>query len=524
MVKSIRLFKRKRGARHPISIQYSSSAPEPQLQSLEERADWFRSQLKNCSDVVYCEFMTDSGVPGTIIYIRGMIDSQLFELMVDNGLLQSGEMKTPDGATTPLTGISLASVTYTVSLNEALLGVLEGQLVLLLNNSGAIQIFPIRKVELRAISETVNENVIRGPQEAFVEDLEVNLTMVRRRIKHPALKMELFKFGTYTHTSVMLLYMEGVCKPELIAEVKERLNRIQIDGLLEGGYLEEFINDNPYSPFPQLQYTERPDTLAASLLEGRVALFTDGSPMPILAPVSLYMLLQSAEDYYQNFIAATWILWIRFMFLLISLLFPSIYIAVVTFHPELLPPNLLITVAAARDASPFPALIEALIMELAFEALREGGLRVPKPIGQTISIIGALVIGQAAVEAGIVSAPMVIIVSLTGIASFVIPHYNLGLAMRLIRFPIMLMAGSFGLFGIIVSILLIYLHLVNLRSFGTPYLSPVAPISWRDWKDVLVRAPWWTMRTKPDLAGTVDGGKRQQKVTRPQIPVDEEGD
>lgn len=517
----LRLLKRRRALKRQITFSYSPSTPDPDITAPMERSQWFREQLQGCSDVIFRDFAAESGITGSVIYIQGMIDTQLFEMMVDNGLLQMGS---PDEELPPTSGLSLVQTTRTDSLKKALEAVLDGQLIMLFNHSAAILLFPIRKVEKRAISETTSENVIRGPQEAFVEDLEVNLTLVRRRIKHPALKSELFQFGRYTKSTVVMMYMDGLCKPKLLDEVKQRLQRIDIDGILSENYLEEYMNDNPYSPFPQLQYTERPDTTVAALLEGRVAIFTDGSPMPLLAPVTLYMLLQSTEDYYQNYIFATWVRWIRFLFLLISLLLPSIYIAVSTFHPEMMPPNLLTTVAAAREVVPFPALVEAIIMELSFEALREGGLRIPKPVGQTISIIGALVIGQAAVEAGIVSAPMVIIVSMTGIASFVIPHYNLGLTMRLIRFPIMIMAGSFGLFGIIVSILIIYLHLVNLRSFGTPYLAPLAPISWLDWKDVLIRAPWPSMRTRPFLYGGDGGARRENPVRRPLNPVDNEGD
>jgi spore germination protein len=495
--------------------------PESGLNTFEERLEWFHSHLTHCSDIVIREFVSDSGVKGAILYIQEMIDMQLFEAMVENGLLQSGELTRE--AVNALPQPAMINVSRTDSIQEALQQLLEGQLLFFTDSTASFQILPLAKTEKRAVTESSNENVIRGPKEAFIEDIKTNITMIRRRIKHPALKTELIKFGTFTQTSVMLVYLEGLCKQELIDEIKQRLGRIQIDGVLGTGQLEEFINDNPYSPFPLLQYTERPDTVTAALLEGRAAIFCDGTPMPILAPVTLYMLLQSAEDYYQNYIAATWIRWIRFLFLLISLLLPSIYIAVITFHPEMMPPNLLITVAASREPTPFPALVEAIIMELAFEALREGGLRIPKPLGQTISIIGALIIGQSAVEAGIVSAPMVIIVSMTGIASFVIPHYNLGLSMRLIRFPIMIMAGSFGLFGIIVSIFLIYLHLVSLRSFGTPYLAPLAPMRLQDWKDAVVRAPWWSMHTRPELYGTA-GGTRESKVKRPQIPADQEGD
>lgn len=502
------------------------SSPEPLVESLTERMAWFRTELDRCSDVIFREFTTESGISGAVIFLQGMVDRQLFEIMVENGLLQLGKER-PEAELAErisgLPGLPISSIMQTLSLTQALQLLLEGQMLMLLEGLKFIQIFPIKKVEKRAISEPTNEPVIRGPREAFVEDLETNITMIRRRIKHPALKTERLKFGTYTQTDVMLVYIDGICKEELIDEVKLRLGRIEIDGVLGTSYLEECIEDNPYSPFPQLQNTERPDTVSASLLEGRIAIFADGTPMPILAPVTLFMLLQSAEDYYQRYMASTWIRWIRYFFLFISLLFPSIYIAITTFHPEMLPPNLVITVAAAREGTPFPAFVEAMLMEVTFEALREGGLRIPKAIGQTISIIGALIIGQAAVEAGIVSAPMVIIVSLTGIASFVIPNYSLSLTFRLLRFPIMLLAGTFGMFGIVVSILILYSHLLSLRSFGTPYLTPFAPIRVQDLKDVLVRAPWWKMNRRPVLYGTT-GGTREAVTHRPQVPKDWDGD
>lgn len=514
------------GNKFQAAVDNIPSSQDPLGESLAERMAWFRTELDRCSDVVFREFTTESGVRGAVIFLQGMVDRQLFEIMVENGLLQLG-MERPEAELAErisgLPGLPISSIIQTLSLTQALQLLLDGQMLMLLDGLKFIQIFPIKKIEKRAISEPTNEPVIRGPRESFIEDLETNITMIRRRIKHPAMKTERLKFGTYTQTDVMLVYIDGICKKELVDEVKLRLGRIEIDGVLGTSYLEEYIEDNPYSPFPQLQSTERPDTVSASLLEGRIAIFVDGTPMPILAPVTLFMFLQSAEDYYQRYIASTWIRWIRYFFLLISLFFPSIYIAITTFHPEMLPPNLLITVAAAREGIPFPAFVEAILMEVTFEALREGGLRIPKAIGQTISIIGALIIGQAAVEAGIISAPMVIIVSLTGIASFVIPNFSFGLTIRLLRFPIMLLAGTFGMFGIVVSFFLIYLHLLSLRSFGTPYLSPIAPFRVQDMKDVIVRAPWWKMRSRPVLFGT-QGGTREAVTHRPQVPKDWDGD
>ncbi len=216
------------------------------------------------------------------------------------------------------------------------------------------------------------------------------------------------------------------------------------------------------------------------------------------------MFMQSAEDYYQRYNLASFIRIIRFLFLLVSLLFPSFYIAITTFHPEMIPTNLLISVAAARDIVPFPGIVEALIMELAYEALHEAGIRTPKAVGQSIGILGALVIGQAAVQAGIVSAPMVIIVSMTGIASLIIPHFDLSFTIRLLRFPMMILAGTFGIFGLTIGCLLIYIHMVHLKSFGLPYLSPTAPLQVSDLKDVFVRAPWWAMKRRPSFAGAKD--------------------
>jgi spore germination protein len=508
-----------------VYAEYAPPADEIISDSLLERLAWFRSELERCDDVVYREFVDVSGQHGVVIFIQGMVDRQLFEEMMLSGLIHMDNTLSASNAGEQLRRLAQApysSLVQTTSLGQAMTYLLEGQIILMLDGVRNIHVFMLRKIDKRTISEPQNEAVIRGPREAFVEDLEMNLTMIRRRIKHPALKTERITLGRLSNTYVVIMYMDNICKKTLVDELKARLSRIDIDALPGSSVIEEYIEDNPYSPFPQVQYTERSDTLSASLMEGRIAIFVDGTPMQLMVPATLYMLLESAEDYYQRHVSASWIRWIRYTFLLVSLLFPSTYVAITTFHPEMLPPNLLVTVAAAREIVPFPAMVEAFLMEISFEALREAGLRIPKPIGQTVSIIGALVIGQAAVEAGIVSSPMVIIVSLTGIASFIIPHYDLGLAFRLLRFPIMLLAGSFGLFGIVVSLLLIYLHLVNLRSFGTPYLTPTAPLSLRDLKDMIYRVPWWAMRTRPNLYGTKNR-KRMTYNQGPKIP-EYEGD
>jgi spore germination protein KA len=244
-------------------------------------------------------------------------------------------------------------------------------------------------------------------------------------------------------------------------------------------------------------------------MEGRIGIIQDGTPTAMIAPTSFFTMLQSSEDYYQSFYAASWIRIVRFLFSIISMILPSLYVAITTFHPQIIPPNLLITIASARENIPFSALTEALIMELTFEALREAGTRIPKPVGQTVSIIGGIVIGQAAVQAGIVSAPMVIVVSITGIATYIIPHYELGLTFRLLRFPLLIMGGTMGLLGVYITAFLIYGHVANLRPLGSPYLQPVAPLVIQDWKDTLARFPSNLLKKRSSLY--TDRNKRRQK-------------
>ena len=357
------------------------------------------------------------------------------------------------------------------------------------------------KWEKRWIEEPVAEGGIRGSREGFIESLEVNTSLLRRIIKSPALKMQSMKIGKYTKTTVAIAYIDGLVDQTLIEEITNRLQRIEMDGILESGYIEEMIEDNPYSPFPQILATERPDVACAHLLEGRAVILVEGTPFTLIAPISFFSLMQSQEDYYERFMIGTLIRWLRYVFLGISLLLPSFYVAVLTFHQEMVPTALLLSMAASREAVPFPAIVEAVLMEITFEAMREAGVRLPKQIGSAVSIVGALVIGQASVQAGLVSAPMVIVVAITGIASFMIPRYATGIAIRMLRFPIILLAGTLGLLGIMMGIIAIVIHLCSLRSFGVPYLAPLAPLKGRELKDVLWRAPWWMMDTRPHFTG-----------------------
>jgi spore germination protein KA len=283
---------------------------------------------------------------------------------------------------------------------------------------------------------------------------------------------------------------------------------------LESGYIEELIEDNPYSPFPQLLETEKPDVTAAALLEGRIAILTDGTPFTLIAPTSLFQLLTPSEDYYNRWIVGNATRILRFFLVILSFTLPSFYIAITTFHQQMLPTKLILSFASAHELVPFPALIEALIMEVSFEALREAGVRLPKQVGAAVSIVGAIVIGEAAVMAGLISAPLVVVVAITGISNFIVAHYSLSLSFRLLRFPLMLLAGMMGLVGLMLGILALAVHLCTLRSFGNPYLAGAAPIIKSNMKDVWIRAPWWAMNKLPRLSGEADQ-RRQGRNQKP---------
>ncbi len=341
------------------------------------------------------------------------------------------------------------------------------------------------------------QNVIRGPKEGFVEKTDVNISLVRRRLKTKDLRVENLTLGSVTNTKISLMYLDKIAKKEIIDEIRRRLNSIKIDSILDSGYIEELIKDDRYSFFPEFMNSEKPDSVVAGLLEGRVAIFVDGNAYVLTAPALFVDFLQVSEDYYHHFIVSTFIRMLRYISAFLTLFVPAGFIALVTFHQEMIPTPLLISIASQREGIPFPAFVEAIMMEGVFEILREAGIRMPRVIGPAISIVGALVLGQAAVEAGIVSAAMVIVVSITAISSFVIPNYSMAYAIRIIRFAYMLLAGMFGLYGIFMGIIALILHLCKLKSIGVPYMTPIAPKTRYGTKDTIIRYPLWLNKTRP---------------------------
>ncbi|MEH7117159.1 spore germination protein [Neobacillus vireti] len=481
--------------------------------------------FENCSDIVFRSILINRQTQMLLIYVDGLIDSKILEQVVLKPMMfedMPDRLQKVGSIGKPIQDqlFAISEVKTVSKISEVIEGVLKYNVAVLTDGESQALLADLKGFEKRGIEEPGAELSVRGPRDGFTETLRVNTSLVRRRIRSPKLKMEPFSIGDLTQTDIVITYIEGIASNSVLEEVRERVGRIQIDGILESAFIEEFIEDLPFSPFPQIQNTERPDVVCASLLEGKVAIFVDNTPFVLIVPMTFWTGLQAAEDYYERSIYTTFIRFIRFILINISLFLPSLYVAVTTYHPQLIPTNLLISIAAAREGIPFPTAVEALMMEFLFEGLREAGVRLPKPVGSAVSIVGALVIGQAAVQAGIISAPMVIIVATTGIASFSFPRYNLGTAYRMLRFPMLLLAGILGLYGVAFGALAIIIHLTNIRSFGIPYLSPVAPQVPRNLKDALMRAHRWNMTHRPLLLS----GKDKMRIPNGQHPSPKQGD
>lgn len=513
--------------RSTITNLPADTQSRPLSSNLLINEELLKELFKNCSDFVIRPIHVNGGVKILLVYLEGLTDTKtlvqailkplMFEGMPDGMVQGEREVLDENFSLKELIQQQLFASTPVQTVHEAgplVDGVLRGNLGILVAGETKALVADFQGSEQRSVEEPATEVTIRGPRDGFTEAIRTNTALLRKRIRSTRLKLEPMKIGKLSQTDVAIAYIEGIAPESLLQEVRARLSRIEIDAILESEYIEEFIEDIPYSPFPQIQNTERPDIVIANLLEGRVAILVDNTPFALIVPMTFWSGLQAVEDYYERFIYTSFLRFVRYILFNVAMYLPSIYVALTTYHPKLIPTSLLISVAAAREGVPFPAIIEALIMEFVFEGLREAGVRLPKAVGSAVSIVGALVIGQSAVQAGIVSAPMVIVVATTGIASFSIPRYNLGTALRLVRFPMLILAGVFGLYGIIIGIIALNIHLANLRSFGIPYLSPVAPQIIGDLKDVLIRSPRWANRYGPLLLY----GRKKQRISPGQKP------
>ncbi|QDY82604.1 spore germination protein [Paenibacillus polymyxa] len=522
----------KPGNRHGQDTEKSKqqNSADPISPSLSQTLSVLQSKLGQGPDFIIRDFSESPAHVGhlAVCYIEGLIDQNLLSNLMEGLIaekLSESSSNLDENSTISLLKktIPAGNIQIIHSQNEVYQALLSGNAVIVINENNYALAVSIAGGVRRAIQEPSTQTVVRGPKEGFTEDISTNITLIRRKLRTPDLKFESHVIGRYTQTKVMLAYIENVANPEVIQEMTKRLQSIDTDSILESGYIEEFIQDEPLSLFPTMLNSERPDTVAGSLLDGQVAVLIDGTPFALIAPVTFFNFFQTAEDYYQRYDISTFLRALRVVSFLVSLLLPSLFIALTNFQQEMIPTTLLITLMAQREGTPFPALLEALMMELMFEVIREAGVRMPRVIGSAVSIVGALVIGQAAVQAGLVSGAMVIVVAFTAISNFVIPYFSMASAVRLLRFALMLLAGALGLFGILIGIIPLLVHLVSLKSFGVDYFVLYSPTFKSNMKDLIIRAPWWAMKTRP----SEKSGHNETRQAAHQYPAssdDTEGD
>lgn len=473
----------------------------------------FREFKFNAQDKEYSAF---------IVYIDGMVNSDTInDFILKPLMLLSKNTKHRPLATAISNNITVKKVkkfnleeyilnsllpqndiTKTSEFDDIITDINSGNCALFVDTLPVAFSLDVKGFKHRSVSEPQNEIVVKGSQEAFVEVIRVNTSILRRLVNNENLIIENSTVGKISQTKVSICYLKNIANNDLVGEVKYRINNLDIDSIISSGQLEQLIQDNGNTSFPQLISTERPDKVASLLFEGRVAIIVNGSPYVLVAPGVFVDFISSPEDLNLKHQFSNILRIIRIIAIFFALLLPGLYIATTTYHSELIPTELLFAIASSRESVPFPIIFEIVIMEISFELIREAGLRVPSPIGPTLGIVGALILGEAAVSASIVSPILIIIVAITGICSFAVPDYELSFTLRFLRFVFLFLAYIAGYLGIVLGLLLYICVLTNLKSFGVPYLSPYIPSETGNTTDRFFVEPIWLREKRASFLDT----------------------
>jgi len=476
--------------------------------SLADNISLFKTIFKNDETLTIREFQNKwlKNAQCCIIYLDGMVNTEVVNENIIQPVLCSDLSKDieSDNLLEELMKKVIVSnnVTLETEVNKIVSSVINGDTLFLLEGYDKALVISSKGGLFRPITEPTSSKVVRGPREGFTESIMINLSLVRRKINNPDLKFKFKEIGERTHTKTCIGYIEGLALEGILSELEQRLNKIEIDGVIDSGYIQELIKDAPYSPFETVGSSERPDVIAAKLLEGRIALFVDGSPFVLTVPYLVVENFQSNEDYYNNYIYSTMNRLIRGFTAVTSITIPAIFLSLVTYHQEMLPTPLLLSISASIQGVPVPTVVSLFIMLFIFDLLREAGTRMPSSIGQAVNIVGTLVLGQAAVEARLVSAPVIIVTALTGIMTLI--NMNFISATIIFRTFLLIGASFLGIYGCLMCLIILYLHLMSIRSFGVPYMMNVTRARNHDGQDAWIRAPWWTMTLRPKIIAAKD--------------------
>ena len=505
--------KKQKKASYEKALENQNKIQAPQSNSeisdsIEKNIEIINELFKDV-DILITRYVTnnyDNSMRYCLVYCDGVVNSSVINESIIKPLMLFDAANITGNTIDNITQniVMINETEKTVQFKQIIEAVTYGDTVLFAEGCSQALILNSKGFFTRAIAEPENEKSLTGPSEGFNESLIQNLSLIRRRIRTNDLKMKYKTFGRRTNTKACICYIDGLVKKEILEELNSRLDAIDIDAVLDTNYFTELIRDSNYSPFRTTGYTEKPDVVVGKLLEGRIAIFLDGTPTVLTIPYLFIENFQSSEDYYLNYYYVSFARFLRFLGFFLTIITPGLYISVEAFHHEMLPTPLLINIAAERSGVPLPAALEASILLLVFDILRETGVRMPTNIGQALSIVGALVIGQAAVEAKLVAAPMIIVVALTGITGLLVPKLNAPIIYS--RIFLLILSSAFGFFGFTVGVSIIAIHILNLKSFNVPQVNATGYIYIKfDYiKDIFIRAPIGSMKKRPAMLAADD--------------------
>lgn len=469
---------------------------------LDNNLKFLNYYFTDCPDIIKKQVALKEMKRGCFIFIKEFMNSDLLQrdfikplMMMDYSMLSNNNI-----------------IEYLPTLNNSLCydidsivaSVMEGKIVFLIDGVNFAVACDLINIEKRAITEPDGEKNVRGSHDGFIESLKTNISLLRSKIKNSKLKFKSIVLGNLTNQSLVIAYIEGIANPKIVDDFYNKINNIKIDGLISIGYIEQLIVDSKPSVFPQYLATERIDRTVAALLEGKVAVLLDGVPYALIAPTSFFSFFDAPDDYSSNWIPGTLIRFVRFLSVITTLTLPGLYISITSFQYYLIPTDILVQLAKSRTAVAFPPVAEALMMEFTVLMIREASIRLPTYIGATIGVVGGIIIGQAAVSAGIVSNLFIIVVGIMAIASYVTPNYDFGMAITVLRIFILLMASLFGIVGMITCFSLLLMHLLSLESLDQPYFAPIMPLKIKDIKDTIIRFPLKLMKRRPNTAQPIE--------------------